>query len=206
MTGKQLRAAFYVRVSTTSQSVEPQINLLKGVADQRGWNVTGIYADQGMSGAKTKRPRLDALMSACHRGEIDVVAVQRFDRMGRSLEHLVRTLEEFNRLGVQFVSVTESVDTSTSLGRMLYGIIGSLAAFERDIIRERIACGLANAKAKGRRLGRPPQKALDIEKAHRLIGKGTSIKQTAKALGVPRSTLQLALKRGMPECSPNRPA
>jgi len=117
--------------------------------------VTDEYIDVGISGAKERRPALDRLMIDAKRRRFDVVVVYRYDRFARSLRHLVNALEEFRALGIQFVSIHEGVDTSTPNGRLIFGIFASIAEFERELIRDRVRAGLRNARAKGKRLGRP---------------------------------------------------
>ncbi len=123
--------------------------------ERRGWKVTDEYVDLGISGAKEKRPELDRMMADAHRRRFDAVAVWKFDRFARSVSHLLRALETFRALGIEFVSLSEHVDTSTPMGKMVFTVLGAVAELERSLIVERVKAGLRNARAKGKRLGRP---------------------------------------------------
>jgi putative DNA-invertase from lambdoid prophage Rac len=183
-----LRAALYARVSTSDQTCENQLLELRRYAVARGWTATE-FVDQGVSGAKDRRPALDALMTTAKRRRIDVVIVWRLDRFGRSLRHLVMAIEELNSAGVSFVSLGESIDTSSATGRLLLGVMGSFAEFERERIRERVLAGLQRARSQGKRLGRP-RRDLPPE-AVRILGVGIlSVAQSASRLGVSRSTVK----------------
>jgi DNA invertase Pin-like site-specific DNA recombinase len=157
---KKPRAALYVRVSTGEQNTEAQERALKDYVQRRGWTVQKIYRDQGISGAKASRPGLDEMLKDCRHREVDVVVVWKFDRFARSLKNLIAGLELCRALGIDFVSVTEAVDTSLPAGEMLFQMIGAVAQFERSLIAERVKSGLANARANGKTLGRPPLRTL----------------------------------------------
>jgi DNA invertase Pin-like site-specific DNA recombinase len=151
-----MRVALYARVSThAGQNPEVQLAELRQYCHRRGWEVTGEFVDIGISGAKERRPELDRLLAECKKRQVDAVVVYRYDRFARSLRQLVNALCEFDALGIQFVSLYESVDTSTPNGRLVFGIFASIAEFERELIRERVRSGLATARAKGKHLGRP---------------------------------------------------
>src|SRR6516162_2107993 len=151
-----MRAALYARVSThVGQNPEMQIAELRDYCARRGWEIAGEYVDVGVSGAKERRPQLDRLLVDCRKRGVDAVVVYRYDRFARSLRQLVNALCEFEALGIQFVSLHEGVDTSTPNGRLVFGIFASIAEFERELIRERVRSGLAAARARGKRLGRP---------------------------------------------------
>src|ERR1700739_3689092 len=122
---------------------------------RREWTTVKEYVDKGISGAKERRPALDNLLADCRRRAVDCVVVYRYDRFARSLRQLVNALDEFRALGIDFVSLHEGVDTSTPNGRLVFGIFASIAEFERELIRSRVRSGLAAARAKGKRLGRP---------------------------------------------------
>jgi DNA invertase Pin-like site-specific DNA recombinase len=124
--------------------------------------------DSGISGAKERRTQLDKLMADAHKRRFDVVVVWKFDRFARSVSHLLRALETFNSLGVAFVSLSESIDTSTPAGKMVFTVLGAVAELERSLIGERVKAGLANARAKGVRLGRPPLKQLTSDEIKHL--------------------------------------
>jgi DNA invertase Pin-like site-specific DNA recombinase len=153
---KMKRAGLYVRVSTGEQRTESQERSLREYAARRGWKVHKIYRDEGLSGVSTTRPALHEMLRDCRRGSIDVLLVWKFDRLARSLNALVSCLEMCRSLGIDFVSVTESVDTSLPAGELMFQLIGAVAQFERSLIAERVRAGLANARANGKVLGRPP--------------------------------------------------
>ena len=128
---------------------------LRAYCQRREWEITGEYVDQGIRGAREQRPSLDRLLADCRKRRVDAVVVYRYDRFARSLRQLVNALEEFRILGVDFISLHEGVDTSTLNGRLVFGIFASIAEFERELIRDRVRSGIAAAKARGKRLGRP---------------------------------------------------
>ncbi|MBN2565030.1 MAG: recombinase family protein, partial [Candidatus Eisenbacteria bacterium] len=171
---------------------ENQIDQIRKFCAARGWEIAQEFVDHGISGAKTKRPALTKLMDASRSREIDAVVVWRFDRFGRSTRHLVESLELFLELGVDFVSMTEGVDTSTSTGKLMFGIISAFAQFERDLIRERTMAGLERARKSGKRLGRP-RKVFNRSQAERLKAAGLSVRQIAEKLGVSKSIVQREL-------------
>ena len=152
-----VRIAIYTRVSTPTQSVENQRHELRRVAEARHWYVANEYTDDGISGAKGRpeRPGLDALLKAAVRGEFDLVAVWALDRLGRSLEHLVATVNELQSLGIDLYSHKQALDTSTPAGRLAFQVFGALSEYERELICERVRAGLDRAKRNGTKLGRP---------------------------------------------------
>src|SRR5260370_30962875 len=154
---KPIRVAVYARISTSNhgQDVTMQTRELREYIGRRGWELAGEYVDEGISGTKEKRPQLDRLMTDAHRRQFDAVIVWKFDRFARSVSHLLRALETFQALGIHFVSLSESLDTSTPAGKMVFTVLGAVAELERSLIVERVKAGLRNAKAKGRKLGRP---------------------------------------------------
>src|SRR5689334_59318 len=156
---KQKRAAIYVRVSSSEQHTEAQERALREYVQRRGWELHRIYRDK-CTGATASRPGLDELLKDCRHRSIDVVVVWKFDRFARSLKNLIAGLELCRALGIDFVSVTEAVDTSLPAGELVFQMIGAVAQFERSLIGERVKSGLANAKAKGKLLGRPPLRKL----------------------------------------------
>jgi len=185
MTTKAIRAALYARVSTNDQTCDNQLLELRRYADARGWTLRE-YVDTGISGSKDRRPALDQLMADVAARRVDAVVCWRLDRFGRNLRHLIVTIEELTAAGVAFVSMGESIDTGSPTGRLLLGILGSFAEFERERIRERITAGLARAKRQGTKLGRRRQRiaARDLERVA-----GLSVREAAKALGVPASRI-----------------
>jgi DNA invertase Pin-like site-specific DNA recombinase len=186
------RAAIYLRVSTTDQTVENQRLAIGRYCQLQGWRVAKVYKDVGVSGAQDRREGLDALKNDAIKGKFDVVLVWRFDRLARSTQHLLETLCLFQRYGISFVSTTEAVDTSTASGRMVLTFLGAIAEFEREIIRERVVCGLERAKANGTTLGRP-RAGFDVNEALRLKRDGLSWSQLAKQMPVSSATLRRTL-------------
>lgn len=181
-----MRCALYSRVSTCLQDPENQLQELRRYVEARGWTAVE-YVDRGVSGAKDRRPELDRLMADAARRRIDVVVCWRLDRFGRNLRHLVVAIEELTAAGVAFVSLGESIDTTSPTGRLLLGVLGSFAEFERARIRERIMAGLQRAKAQGRRLGRP-KAAVPLDRVQNV--RHLPVDEAADALGVSRSTVK----------------
>jgi DNA invertase Pin-like site-specific DNA recombinase len=180
---KSIRVALYARVSTNNhgQDVTLQTRELKEFIACRGWQFAGEYVDQGISGSKVRRPELDRLMTDAHRHQFDAVIVWKFDRFARSVSHLLRALETFQELGIDFVSLSESLDTSTPTGKMVFTVLGAVAELERSLIVERVKAGLRNARAKGKRLGRP-RVILDVYRIAALRDAGTSWPEIANQL------------------------
>ena len=184
---KPKRVALYIRISTGDQNADLQKNELPEYCQFRKWEIVETYSDT-MSGAKDKRPALDRLMADARRGKFDVVAVWRFDRFARSTSHLLRALEEFQSLGIDFVSLRESIDTSTPTGKMVFTILGAVGELERCTIRERVMAGQKAAKKRGVRFGRPAVE-VDTEHVLRLRKQGLSWRAISEATGVPKDTL-----------------
>ena len=189
---RPVRVALYARCSTADQRIDLQLSGLRTLARQREWQVVGEYIDHGYSGAKTKRPKLDLMLSEVNRGKVDLIAVWKLDRLGRSTRHLLNLLEELRVRNVGLVSVQENLDTSSPTGRFFFGVIALLGEVERDWLRERTVAGLAAARARGVRLGRRPVE-VDIERALQLRAQGLSIRLVARALGVGATTVHRAL-------------
>jgi DNA invertase Pin-like site-specific DNA recombinase len=171
-----------------------QTRELRQFSDARGWTVAGEYIDAGVSGAKDSRPELNRLMADAHKRRFDVVCVWRFDRFARSVSHLLRALETFKALGIDFVSFSEQMDTSTPAGKMVFTVLGAVAELERSLIVERVRAGLRNARAKGKKLGRP-RIAVDAARITRLRAQGRSIREIADELGYSRSLVHKSLAR-----------
>jgi len=188
------RVAIYARVSTINhgQDVSLQTRELRQFAEVRGWTVAGEYIDAGVSGAKDSRPELNRLMADAHKRRFDVVCVWRFDRFARSVSHLLRALETFKALGIDFVSYSEQMDTSTPAGKMVFTVLGAVAELERSLIVERVRAGLRNARAKGKKLGRP-RVVVDAAKIAWLRGQGRSVREIADVLGYSRSLVHKTL-------------
>jgi len=186
-------AALYARVSTADQSCDVQLTDLRRYAKQR-FDTIREYIDTGISGAQRHRPSLDALMADARKKRFDVVLVWKFDRFARSLKHLIDSLEDFGALGIDFVSYTEGVDTTTPSGRLLFHMVGAVAQFERDLIAERVRAGIAHAKAIGKRIGRPPA-AIDVEQVRSLRDQNLSLRKIAKTLNIPVSRVRRGLMK-----------
>jgi DNA invertase Pin-like site-specific DNA recombinase len=184
--------ALYARVSTLDQSCDMQLEDLRRYAARFGRSCE--YVDVGVSGAQRRRPQLDALMKDAHKRLFDVLLVWKFDRFARSVKHLVDSLEEFRALGIDFISYTEGVDTTTPSGELLFHIMGAVAQFERDLIAERVRAGIAHARAMGKRIGRPPA-VTNIAEVSALRGQGMSLRAVARALDIPVSRVRRALSR-----------
>jgi DNA invertase Pin-like site-specific DNA recombinase len=194
------RVATYSRVSTLSQTADNQLLALRSFATARGWIVTE-FTDQGQSGAKEKRPQLDAMLASVRARKVDVVACVKLDRLARSVHHLVAMVREFEALGVDLIVLDQSIDTTTPSGRLLFHVLAAISEFERDLIRDRVMAGLVRARAQGRRLGRP-RKLIDQARAERLLGQGFSIRHVARQLAVSPSTLSRAVEKSPPTPGP----
>lgn len=188
-----MRVALYARVSTTDQDADLQLVELRRYVGARGWEIGGEFVDRGVSGARSTRPALDQLRVAARRRDVDGVVVWRFDRFSRSITDLVASLEEFRALGVAFVSIHEQIDTSSPTGRVVFAVVAAMAEFEREILRERVRAGLARARERGVRLGRPPR--VDPSEVLRLRGLGFSFRSIAKQLGVSAQAVAKAYER-----------
>ncbi len=201
------RVALYARVSTKNNGQDPETQLLalREYAQARKLAVFAEYVDIGISGSKDSRPALNRLMADARKRRFDAVLVARFDRFARSTRHLVLALEEFNALGVDFISLSESVDTSTPMGKMVYTVIAAVAELERSLIRERVVMGLQRAKAQGKPIGRPPA-AVDEREVHRLRSEGLSLRAIGQRVGVSRTKVQKVLSRNPCEIQPVKPA
>lgn len=182
-------AAIYARVSTTDQDPTFQARSMRQLCELKCWRVFETYLDEGVSGADRSRPALDRMMRDARAGKFDAVVVWKFDRFARSVPHLLDALDTFRSLGIQFVSVTEGIDTTTPAGRLVYIVIAAIAEFERELIRERVKAGLENARAQGKRLGRP-RVAVDVH----LIA---ALREKAHGDGRPLSWREIAQKTGL---------
>jgi DNA invertase Pin-like site-specific DNA recombinase len=197
-----MKAFLYARVSTGEQDSGMQLREMVEFAERAKWE-TEIFTDS-ISGAKEKRPGLDQMMSLIRRRKCDVVLVYKFDRFARSLSHLLRALEEFQSLGVAFVSLHDHIDTTTPTGKLMFQIIGAFAEFEREIIRERVKSGVAHARAQGIRLGRP---RVDVDHAQiaSLRDEGLSLRAIGKRLDVSHGSVLRALRKGVTKSSESAP-
>ncbi|HEX4920030.1 MAG TPA: recombinase family protein [Candidatus Bathyarchaeia archaeon] len=178
-------AAVYVRVSTTDQHTEVQETELREYVAHRGWNCV-LYRDKGQSGAKDNRPALTELMKDIRRRKVDVLVVWALDRLARSLKHLLTIAEECKTLGVDIVCLKQNIDTTLPAGRLTFQVLGAVAEFEREMLRERVKAGMAQARRTGKRIGRPALRTFgprDIEKVQWLRSQGKSIRKLAQDFG-----------------------
>jgi DNA invertase Pin-like site-specific DNA recombinase len=183
------RIALYARVSTTDQHTEPQLHALCTYAEARGLEIAAEYLDHGVSGAKDRRPALDRLLADARRRRFDVLGCTKLDRLARSVHHLTSLARELEALGIDLVVLDQSIDTSTPAGRLLFHVLGSIAEFERDLIRERTAAGMRAARRRGARIGRP-EAAVDRVELVQGIRAGASVSALARQLGVSRPTIR----------------
>ena len=190
------RAVIYTRVSTVDQNLETQLLDLRQMASQRGLEIVQEYSDK-ISGVKAKRPGLDQLMTDARRGKFDVVLVWASDRVARSVRHFLEVLDELNRLGIEYVSLRENIDTGGALGRAVIVIVAAIAELERSLIVERVRAGMRRAKLDGTHIGRNPL-ILDHEAIQRERCQGQSIRQIAKGHRISTATVQRVLHRYAP--------
>lgn len=176
-----VRAAIYARVSTADQAPENQLHELRRYVQARGW-LAREYVDHGVSGAKDRRPALDQLVADARRRRLDVVVCWRLDRLGRNLKHLITLLDDLQVVGVAFVSLAEGIDATTPAGKLQLHILGAIAEFERERVRERVLAGLQRARRQGKRLGRPRVSPAPI------VVPGGTVREAARVWGVSKST------------------
>lgn len=198
MKNKNLRAALYSRISTVDkgQEINMQADELRAYAAARNWEVIE-YSDKGISGAKDNRPGLNQLMRDAKARRFDVVLCWRLDRFGRSLKHLLTALDEFNSMGISFVSLRDSIDFSTAAGKLMFSIVGAFAEFERGILRERVKAGMLHARnVKKIHIGRKPTAPVYLARIIDLFEKEKgSVRQIAHKVNIPRATVQRTLKQ-----------
>jgi DNA invertase Pin-like site-specific DNA recombinase len=192
---RTILAAVYARVSTLHGGQDPamQTRELAEYCQRRGWQIFDQYVDNGVSGKKDSRPQLNRMMQDAHSHRFDVVVVWRFDRFARSVSHLLRALETFNALGIDFVSLCEQINTNTPTGKLVFTILGAVSEGERNLIAERVRSGLRNARAKGKILGRP-KKDVDVARIEALRAVGISWRQIAKKMGLSVGTVHAAAR------------
>ena len=179
------RAAIYVRVSTAEQETDLQENELREYVESRGWSCV-VYRDKGQSGTKKDRPALTTLLNDLRRRKIDVVVVWALDRLARSLKQLLSIAEQCRLLGVDLVSLKQSVDTTLPAGRLTFQVLGAVAEFEREMLRERVRAGMAQARRTGKHIGRPARRkfhAGEIEKMRFARSQGASVRKLAADFG-----------------------
>jgi len=187
-----MKAAIYTRVSTTDQTTDNQLLELRSAAERQGWTVEAVYSDI-ISGAKSKRPGLDALMASVMRKEVDVVMAWDVSRLGRSLQHLVTLLSDIHAKNVDLYLHQQGIDTTTPSGKAMFGMMGVFAEFERAMIQERVRAGLARARQhgtqSGKPIGRPPVPPYQVSKIRELREQGLSIRKIAKKTGISRTAV-----------------
>src|ERR1700741_2999887 len=181
------RAVLYSRISTGDQHLETQLLDLRQMARERGLEIVREYSDV-ISGAKSKRPGLDSLMSDARRHRFDVLVVAAFDRIARNVRHFLEVLDELHHLGIEFISLRENIDTSGPLGRAMVVIVGAIAELELSLIVERVRAGMRRAKLEGRRIGRTP---LQVDRAALLRDRqrGLSLNQLARAHKISKASV-----------------
>ena len=195
------KAVIYARVSTLDQHAETQLLDLRQLAAQRGLEILREYTDQGISGARSRRPALDDLLRDARRAQFDVVLVWACDRLARSTRHFLEVLDELNHLGIEFISYREALDSGGPLGRAFVTIIGAIAELERNLIVERVRAGMRRARLEGRHIGRRPLN-VDRDAIWREHLQRRSYKQIAKAFGVSKTYVARVIqeqKKGMPK-------
>ena len=192
---ESIRAALYARVSTShqGQDVGLQLDELRDLAKARGWRVVGEYVDDGVSGSIRRRPQLDAMLEAVRGGQVDVVAFWKLDRLSRDARHALELFDRFRESQVDAVSPRDTIDTTTPMGRFALTMLAAFAELERANTVERVRAGVARAQAAGKHCGRP-RREFDLRPAEAMLGQGHSIRETARALGVPYATLRRRLR------------
>ena len=190
---RRRRAALSLRVSTSDQRPALQADETGEMIARRGWELAETYIDHGVSGTRRSRPALDRMLADARRGAFDVLVVWRSDRLFRSLKHMLVTLDELAALGIDFVSATETFDTTTASGRLMFSIVSAFSQFERDVLAERTRAGMAAARRRGAKIGRP-RVYVDVPKALLLRSKRVPMKEIARRLGVGLTTLRTALR------------
>ena len=194
MNKQKQKVAIYARVSTDKQKVDMQLRELRDFIKRSGWTVYDEFIDQGYTGSNTRRPAFKDLMHEASKRKFDILLVWKLDRLSRSLKDLINTLDELGHLDIHFISYDNNLDTTTPTGKLVFQIIGAVAEFEKDIIRERVVAGLANARQKGKRLGRPTIHNSVMEKAKELRKQGLSFRKIEKQLGLGEGTIRKKLK------------
>jgi DNA invertase Pin-like site-specific DNA recombinase len=192
-----MRAALYARVSTHDKGQDPNVQLkpLREYCKQRGFEVAGEFVDVGVSGSKDRRPELDRLMDMARKRKINCLLVWKLDRFGRSLKNLINQLSELEGLNVAFISLQENLDFTTPTGRLLFGIVGAMAEFERSLIVERVKAGIVNARSKGKQIGRKPIDPISIGKMIELRAKNLSYEKISKELKLSVGLIHKTLRK-----------
>lgn len=190
-----MKVALYARVSTVNGGQNPELQLqeMREHCRHRKWQIAAEYVDRA-SGLKDSRSQLSAMMADARYGKFDAVLVWKFDRFARSVAHLLHALETFRSLNIEFVSLTEGVDTSTPMGKMVFTVLGAVAELERSLIVERVRAGLRAAKARGVKVGRPREFNFDPAKIRARMKAGESLRAVARDLHMSPSGLLKRLK------------
>lgn len=204
-TDNETRVALYCRVSTSDkgQDFDMQLLPLRDFCKARGWTIYNEYVDIGVSGSKDKRPALDKLLNDARKRKIDAIAVWKLDRWGRSLQHLINSLSELQSLGIAFVSYQENIDLSTPAGKMMFHVIGAMAEFERELIRERVRAGIQNARKKGVKVGRKAIPPVICDKVKEMKEQGFTIRAIAKKMKLSIGVVHKTLSKTAPESAVN---
>ncbi len=188
-----MRAALYLRVSTTDQDPESQGREVRQFVAARGWEVTGTYQDVGVSGARVRRPGLDRLLTDAWRGQFESVVAWDLSRIARGVLHALQLLRDFQQAGVRLIFVRQPFDTGGAVGQAVYTMLALFAEFERSLLIDRVRAGMARARAEGKPIGRPPR-VVDFIELRRLRAQGLSLRQIARRTGIPCSTVAKRLK------------
>jgi DNA invertase Pin-like site-specific DNA recombinase len=194
--------AVYVRVSTEGlkgnreQSTEMQVLDIKKYLESKGITDFEVYEDKA-SGTKKDRPALKKLMNDCRQGKVKMVVVYKLDRLFRSLQHLMETIAEFQKLEVEFVSTKDAIDMSSASGRLLFHVLGAFSEFEAAVIKERVISGLANARSKGVKLGRPFKKGHSV--VQKMKDEGSTVLEISNHTGLSTKTIYRTLSKGTGE-------
>lgn len=185
-----MKVALYARVSTTDQNCEMQLRELREYCERRGWEVAGEYVDTGWSGSKASRPELDRVMKDARLHRFACILVWKVDRFSRSVLHLNQQLADLTTWGVRFIATSQSIDTDQSnpTAKLLLQILGAVAEFERETIRERVKAGMQAARHKGKHCGRP-KAVLDRKRVQELQAAGKSVRAIAAQVGVSRAVV-----------------
>jgi DNA invertase Pin-like site-specific DNA recombinase len=196
-------AAIYARVSTSEQTTEAQVERLVAACKERGLGEPLVFRDDGVSGVRDNRPKLDALRERIHEGGVSAVFVTKIDRLGRSLGMILRFWDEADAAGVRVIVTDQGIDTSTPAGRFQRNMLAAVAEFEREIILERSAAGIVRARAAGKKFGRP-RTITDDQRAEclRRLSNGESSRNVSMALKIPASTVRWIWREARSESSP----
>ena len=191
-----MKVAIYARVSTNNgqQSPDMQLQALREYCSARSLTVFKEYIDEGFSGSKDSRPALNVMMDDARKRKFDMICVWKFDRFARSTKHLITALEEFKSLGIDFISYSENIDTSSPLGKAIFTIVAAIGELERSLIVERVKSGLDAAKKRGKKLGRPG-KTVDVQQFWELIANGLTVNAIAHKMKIPITTAYRHFKR-----------